>query len=382
MKHGNGGWIALGVVLLGISVASWVIRPAPRVTTPPATPAAAPPPPAEPRRSDADLLRVVRHVGQLPDGENATYFWRSEREAVLLRPAPKAPAHFRLTVLNTQSGKEQPLRSFNEAFGGLLRGHRTQVTVAGRPGAELTYEAPVAALSPEGRSLLWFGGRLFWHAATLEGEATGRWRQPSPLRNQAVWLRDGQRWAEVETDLREGLFYLRRVHLHDLRSPQADRTVETPALEDGFALGFTPEEKLLVRHGSAAEARETPEVEAVSLTQVDLSDEQGQLDRYPLRLPDPSRVVECALSPAGDRLAWILEPRAPSAGPPPRFELWTSGLRGETMVQVGSTSGKKGEPAGASWTDESHGPRDLRWLPGGKQVSFRLRDDLYLAPAE
>lgn len=383
MKHGSGGWIGIGIVLLGISVASWVFQPVQKTAGPQPPTAATSPPTREPRRSEADLLKVAKQVGRLAGGENATYFWRSDAEVVSLQPSRDQPALFHLTVLNTHTGREQPLQSFNEAFGGLLRGHRIRVTVVGRPGATLTYEPPVASLSPEGRSFLWFGGRLFWHAATLNGEAAGRWRQPSPLRNQAVWLRDGHRWAEVETDLREGRYYLRRVHLHDLRDPRAGRTVETPALEDGFALGFTPEEKLLVRHGGASEATaDTAEAEEIALTEVGLAAERGQLDRFTFRLPEPARMVECALSPAGDRLAWVLRRQPDSTGQSPYYSLWTCGPRGETMVQAGSMGIKHEAAARNTVNGIPVGPQSLRWLPDGKRVSFRLRDRLYVLPVD
>lgn len=100
---------------------------------------------------------------------------------------------------------------------------------------------------------------------------------------------------------------------------------------------------------------------------------------------------EICLSPDGDRLAWMMHARAeettlslflarwiPSLyqSPHVRIELRTSKLDGTDMKLLGFVEAKP-DPRD-TWTVNPYG---LRWLPGGKKLSFIYENSLWTIPA-
>lgn len=308
-------------------------------------------------------MKAAKRIGRGVVPAEGAYFWRSAGEVLFVRPGV-AESTFRITRLPVGSGKEQPLPALNQRLEGRLRGTRVRIASPSHPEGEEQFLPPTVSVSPDGKWLLWYGG-LQWTALSLEGTDELHWRQPSPLQNPAAWMPDGRHWVELEADAREGRDFLRRVFVHDLQNPLADRTIETPALQAGSVLGFTPEGRLLVRHPSPL----APAEEAM-FTEVDLSSEQGVLRAYTLRLPKPGTVVETVLSPEGDRLVWVLT----EAGEPARRSVWLSRPGGEGMALVG-TAPETLRPQNLPGADD--GLQLVRWLPQGEGLSFVAGGSLY-----
>lgn len=314
------------------------------------------------------LLNTAKRLGPGVSPAAGAYFWRTPSEVLFLRPAgPRG--EFRFSALALSDGRERPFVPPNPRLRGGLRGGRVRIATPAHPEGEVRYLPPPVSLSPDGRWLLGHGG-LQWTAFSLEGTEVLHWRQPSPLENPAVWLRDGRHWAELEADAREGRDYLRRVHLHDLRDPRSDRTIETPALEAGSVLGFTPESRLVIRHPSPV----LP-AEEVRLTEVDLAAEQGMLRPYPIRLPRIAEVLATELSPSGNLLAWMLVERQ---GGQPAYSIWASRPDGTGMTLIGT------HPVPARRASKMADLRPeqsldlLRWLPSGNALSFVAGGSFYV----
>ena len=92
--------------------------------------------------------------------------------------------------------------------------------------------------------------------------------------------------------------------------------------------------------------------------------------------------MDVAVSPTADRLAWRTVQRSAFASLPPLFRrlsyygdthtLWVSRIDGGGMRRIGSETevGYEMQPFG-----------HLRWLPGGKSLSYVYGGELYMIPA-
>jgi len=106
---------------------------------------------------------------------------------------------------------------------------------------------------------------------------------------------------------------------------------------------------------------------------------------------DDGEVVEDqGVSPDGNRLAWVvlargsdtigtwLHRRIPSIKPRTwiKTAVWVSNLDGSRMHELGCISGtQKTDDDSPEWVS-------LKWLPGGKQLSFEYKDKLYTVAAQ
>ena len=110
-----------------------------------------------------------------------------------------------------------------------------------------------------------------------------------------------------------------------------------------------------------------------------------QPTRMHIALPAQASLQEVELSPDGSRLAWIfLVPdqtkhgiRLPFFKPSARDtvqQLWLSDLDGAAMHRIAASGDKPSEPLTAI--------HFVRWLPGGKTLSFVDHDSLYTIPAK
>jgi len=98
-----------------------------------------------------------------------------------------------------------------------------------------------------------------------------------------------------------------------------------------------------------------------------------------------------ALSPQGDRLAWILQVKQDPPGPFRRFlsrwmpslqrapeavlEMRTTRLDGSDVHVIGHMALPKPDP-------KAEYPGQLQWLPDGKRLSFVYKSVLYTVPAD
>jgi hypothetical protein len=96
------------------------------------------------------------------------------------------------------------------------------------------------------------------------------------------------------------------------------------------------------------------------------------LHRYAVSLP--AQAQEVAVSPQGDRVAWLLMPSKSRGRAVPTVSLWVSGLDGTSLREIGSVR----------WTSQSQMgdiPTQVHWLPGGKRLGFIYGNSLWTVPA-
>ena len=101
------------------------------------------------------------------------------------------------------------------------------------------------------------------------------------------------------------------------------------------------------------------------------------LQRWTVHLP--GRAYEIAVSPKGDRIAWLLMPNL--KGRPRNVQrgaasLWVSQLDGSRMREIGSAGTDVRQRSAPSLLMQ------LRWLPGGKRLSFLYNGALYTVPTD
>src|SRR5262249_34844636 len=104
---------------------------------------------------------------------------------------------------------------------------------------------------------------------------------------------------------------------------------------------------------------------------------------FDVRVPRGVEVREVAVSPGGDRLAWLLGGRpSSSTRPPVDYSLWISGLDGSGLRELGRTRLKSEKSSSKRGERVDDRPWGLRWVPDGRQVSFLYGDGLFAAPAD
>jgi len=77
-------------------------------------------------------------------------------------------------------------------------------------------------------------------------------------------------------------------------------------------------------------------------------------------------VGDVAVSPHGDRIAWLVERGDHGAA------LWISKLDGTDMRLLGSEAGDSKIPL----------PRTIRWSPSGQMLSYEAGDSLWIVPVK
>lgn len=128
----------------------------------------------------------------------------------------------------------------------------------------------------------------------------------------------------------------------------------------------------------------------VAFTEVSTRSGATGVRDYTLHLPENMAARDVALSPRADRLAWVLVVRPAYshllallqragwlgnlADVDPVIELCTSRLDGTDMKLIGRM------PMNRKWNQDI--PTDLRWLPGGKRVSFVCRKTFWTIAVE
>jgi hypothetical protein len=298
------------------------------------------------------LLKGARLLPGIP----GCFAWASERQVVTLREG--SANGLLLEAVNLDTRAARPLMRIEGAFARDVLPWRF-------------------SLSPNGRQLLWTArdrSDARWVATTLDGAVVVEWPSLSPGHGGVVssplgvvWKRDGSGWVEV---------YDGRVAIYSLDPNRAPTQFSMPgAGETGLPLGFTRANELLVDMGASGPVRGD---RRESFLLVRPFDAKPSWRRFSAPMPVEEEVTGIALSPAGDRLAWVMSKlinwfrwTGQREGHPfsvevriPWWSFWLSDVDGTGMTEIGGLLSTDTGPERPFAVD------DLAWAPGGHQLSF------------
>lgn len=307
---------------------------------------------------------LLDHATRITENSFTGYAWESAEKLILLLPPS-----------DTQG------RSFVE------RNITTGAQTLGAFASSLS-DATGWRPSPDGQRLLVCeSGSDFSSMGLRETERTPRtfssntYETESTSASGVAWLSDNRRWlgwTPAQT--------MAPLHLYSVDAPRDSGVVIPSPKGMKMLLGVTPE-GLAVQ----TDAPSPPAVaERVTISTFGIYPNRAAVKSVSVSLPVTTQIKELELSPKGNRLAWLLiDSRRPPflrmlvravpslAGRfPPTLgsSLWVSRLDGTEMAEVGFEQTLVA-------AKNTHIPSELRWLPDGKHLSFRMNDALYTIPA-
>lgn len=198
----------------------------------------------------------------------------------------------------------------------------------------------------------------------------------------SAWSFDSRAWMSLN---RYGGFLWFREFT--VEGPKSNRQFSIKASSESSELGMVRE--LQNRHVLVQELRVSPiPARSFRLIEYDLNNRR-LFAIHSITLPFTAEIGASALSPAGDQVAFVLTNRTVASGPialiysllrrtpDPVMSLWVARLDGTGLRSLGSETLRPDRVTGTEY-----GLWGLKWLPGGKRVSFSFRDSLWTAPVD
>jgi hypothetical protein len=290
------------------------------------------------------------------------YQWRTESEIIAVvfwRGAERRPAF----TFDTRSGNCEELAGFTKACGGYVD---TDFLLS-PDGQWLISDAFKAEPFPfnwrDANSPRWIGGRL-------DGTKSMLIRNEAFDRNDCgpgAFFKDDAHFIRLSGTVDKPSFTI--VSL-DEQQLSVTRPLLTSTFGDKKTRAFPPPVLGFTQSGLAVAMwrSEQPGGPALVILHFDPNALEPVARRFEVLLPRGARLDECALSPTGDRLAWVFAfntDKFPIRG---RSEIWLSDNRGKGLRRLVSTSVN-------TVAVESHF-RKLRWKPDAKTITFVQNDDL------
>jgi hypothetical protein len=331
---------------------------------------------SEANSSGSDLMQNAVKVAATQDDLNEDYFWGDDHTLLFLRGVPNKDV-FHVVLFDTKTGQETLPEAFNAKNSPLMKGKSMTVSFEGSGEQEHHYLPPTAALSPDGKWLLWQSTSSFpdgqWIAATLDGQSQ-QWKQGSDagsefpgISTHPVWLRDSSGWVELVSRYANQTYTITQANLYRLGKTDPVKRIRIRGLDDGLLAGVTQDDRVMMHHPDDPRASEVTQAE---FSRIGLDAETVSAQKLTFSLPTSADAADFILSPHGNRLAWILKrEREPSR----QYTLYIANADGTGIHPIGSTEGVQ-VGKGYSW------PRDIRWLPDGKRLSFVFKKAVWVIP--
>ena len=306
------------------------------------------------------------------------YFWLSDHEVLWFRGNDPLEAVRR----EIRTGRDTPF---------LLR---TPAVIAPPKGFPLT-------LSPDRRWLLWVnerGARQTAVASRVDGSRAVTW--PRPWYDYSLaWLPDNSGWVWHGTVATVHRLAGSRVDLVPFQTKfvasRPGRVAQAPHL-----LGTAPGGKTIAFDTQAMHNSDRfysvldvgragfvfePIPKQVAFVELDLVRPGAPGRRFTLPMPSGAEQSVLALSPAGDRIAWLTyrNGRAPAFLNRLPQELWLSSWKQSASLWVAPTDG--GKPprlVGRLILDEGESVGPPSWTPDGRRLSYLYQDALWTLPVD
>jgi hypothetical protein len=243
-------------------------------------------------------------------------------------------------------------------------------------------------ISPDGKYVMWQEADDYPLPATLtvvsslDGtervEFFDRYLTMLPIsgRTIAAWLPGTRKWITA---------IWTRVWIFDLDKPQTAEDLIVKGRQgnpDSFANLEAPKGILPNGHALAA-FWQSPEENFISLVEFGITRPSPVAHEYRINVPVNGYVTDLQLSPDGKYLAWLILYVAGKTAPQgnaidsDRMSLIVSKTDGSEWQQLHFfISGNETQ----GWRFSL--PKDLNWLPGGKQLSYALKDTIYVLPVQ
>ena len=334
------------------------------------------------------LLAQSRQLATLHNVSDDTYFWTSDHEVILLRHVPRpfvlspsmkkamgahrfsfpndyAPGYYQLLHLDTNTSRVTLLTPFNGKWSKSITSMPMIVTPGndGQPSSTY-YHPPACAPSPDGQWLVWLHENKTWIAARLDGSRRLQWPSASHYGGECAWLPDGKHWVELAQTYQDNAYRFTQATIYSITDPASSRRVILNTVADGIMEGVLSNGSLLVVDpGLQMSAR-------VRLTHFSLVGQSARPVTSQVHLPQSGEVFGTTVSPARDRLAWMI-----LSDDHERYALWISDTEGTHWRGIGTDKEgvlKDGKGSRFYW------PQAVQWTPGGKQLSFMFKDALWV----
>jgi len=305
----------------------------------------------------------AKKIGRAPGTLEGDHFWSAEHEILVLERSSSNKKAFKLRTVDARTRESKDLSAFNKKLADDLVGDRVDLALEGIPGG-ITYDPPSCSISPDGRWLLWLSGNRKWVTASLDGKEVYSWPKAEGVDSGMHWL-TGETWLETRVVEKADRLELGQMVVRRIGSPMPVSQTTLTGVEDATWFGIS-ESRLLGRVG----ADELSKQETILVLPLSGA---PKLERYTVPLPKPAIVSEVSLSREGNRLVWLLQMSEESDG---EYQLHLSGLRGEGMRELGRMRGQTARTSKSRTGEAIYWPQQLRWAPGGKQLSFIFKDEL------
>jgi len=310
-------------------------------------------------------------VYTLPSGEaidtGPVYQWISPHRLEILVNRQSTPNAITLAVTNRTAPRREHLLL------DLPTGHRFHLSELGRPYSLYGGTPRWINPSPDGKAVRWNAGTQ-QHVAQMDGSYHHIWSLDSNL----CWLDSG---------------HLSEIGYKDGDTPFAVRIydIRIPGHPDALILPKAALQWSNLRQCGAHLCNFRDNGNTVAISDVDLSarnfGSRLQEHTHSVPVPESATVEEIQFSPDGTRVAWLfkrrhdtligqLERRVFHRSPPVQetLELLVSKLDGSQMHLVGWMRYPVERPRPVY--------RGLKWLPGGRKLSFVYKKQLWVVPAD
>lgn len=309
--------------------------------------------------------RLIHTKGILSSG---TFLgWAPQGEAVYL--SEKKPDEYGVVRRNVRTGREAVFPSLNPKL----------TTHVRRSGGILSFLS--FKLSPDSKWLLWLNGKgkqSRWIVSSVDGSHAYQWVASAdeglkPL--ATAWLPNSRRFVTLSVYKNRACLFL-----YSLDTPNRVQKLDFPRLIcDGVVEGILPKGFVLVQILRQNQGREEWRGDFLALG---FDAHAGQVRKFSASLPPRASIQTAALSPQGNRLAWILWidplPGAANRGQAKerhsssaQVGIWVCHADGSRMREIGRL------PVDENRMSESFTLDELNWLPDDKRVSFVYRGTFY-----
>ena len=316
-------------------------------------------------RDDPSLLShaaKVADIGPVYPDQNI-YFWISGTKAIWLRDHFDSNGHkiVEAVEIDSKTHNKTPLARLKQSISS--ESNRNNIRLC--------------RMSPDGKWLLFSvrtRTRSEWKLFGVDGSLHGLWPCTGDLTEltHALWLPDSKGWVEVAEQKSKA-----DIVTHGLNGPGAIPVIQNFMPSYYYHLGFMGPNRCFAV---------TPRVGDgdVTVMEYDAPHVVGPPRIFFLKTPDGvTGSLEAALSPNGNRVAWLFGYRTGPLGlsilgrlPKYRYArstivgLWISDTNGGGMRLLGNLDTDKGSPD------------VLRWTPDGKRISFICQDAIWTVPAD